>query len=135
MTKIIKASNDQNISINDLTSKITENFHEDCKYLKCETPNSEPKATENIKQMIEMITELEKKGFAYSKDKHVYFEVKKFSDYGKLSNKKLDELIAGSRVEVSEIKKILKILYYGNHQQIKSLHGNLLGAKADQVGT
>ena len=76
--KIIKASNDQNISINDLTSKITENFQEDCKYLKCETPNSEPKATENIKQMIEMITELEKKGFAYSKDKHVYFEVKKF---------------------------------------------------------
>ena len=103
--KIIKASNDQNISINDLTSKITENFHKDCNYLKCETPNSEPKATENIKQMIEMITELEKKGFAYSKDKHVYFEVKKFSDYGKLSNKNLDELIAGSRVEVSEIKK------------------------------
>ena len=103
--KIIKASNDQNISINDLTSKITENFHKDCNYLKCETPNSEPKATENIKQMIEMIVELEKKGFAYSNDKHVYFEVKKFSDYGKLSNKKLDELIAGSRVEVSEIKK------------------------------
>ena len=68
--KIIKASNDQNISINDLTSKITENFHKDCNYLKCETPNSEPKATENIKQMIEMITELERKGFAYSKDKH-----------------------------------------------------------------
>ena len=62
--KIIKASNDQNISINDLTSKITENFHKDCNYLKCETPNSEPKATENIKQMIEMIIELEKKGFA-----------------------------------------------------------------------
>ena len=60
--KIIKASNDQNISINDLTSKITENFHKDCNYLKCETPNSEPKATENIKQMIEMIKELETKG-------------------------------------------------------------------------
>jgi len=65
--KIIKASNDQNISINDLTSKITENFHKDCNYLKCEKPNSEPKATENIKQMIKMIAELEKKGFAYSK--------------------------------------------------------------------
>ena len=103
--KIIKASNDQNISINDLTSKITENFHKDCNYLKCETPTNEPKATENIKQMIEMIVDLEKKGFAYSKNDHVYFEVKKFRDYGKLSNKKLDELIAGSRVEVSEIKK------------------------------
>ena len=103
--KIIKASIDQNISIKDLTSKITNNFHDDCKYLKCEEPSNEPKATENINQMIVMISDLEKKGFAYSKDGHVYFEVKKFSDYGKLSNKKLDELIAGSRVEVSEIKK------------------------------
>jgi len=103
--KIIKASIDQNISIKDLTSKITNNFHDDCKYLKCEEPSNEPKATENINQMIVMISDLEKKGFAYSKDGHVYFEVKKFNDYGKLSNKKLDELIAGSRVEVSEIKK------------------------------
>ena len=103
--KIIKASIDQNISIKDLTSKITNNFHDDCKYLKCEEPSNEPKATENINQMIVMISDLEKKGFAYSKDGHVYFEVKKFSDYGKLSNKKLDELIAGSRVEVSENKK------------------------------
>ena len=103
--KIIKASIDQNTSIADLTSKITKNFHDDCKYLKCDEPSNEPKATENINQMIEMISDLEKKGFAYSKDGHVYFEVKKFSDYGKLSNKKLDELIAGSRVEVSEFKK------------------------------
>ena len=55
--------------------------------------------------MIEMISELIKKGFAYENNKHVYFEVKKFNDYGQLSNKKLDELIAGSRVEVSENKK------------------------------
>jgi len=55
--------------------------------------------------MIEMISELIKKGFAYENNKHVYFEVKKFKDYGQLSNKKLDELIAGSRVEVSENKK------------------------------
>ena len=45
------------------------------------------------------------KGFAYENEKHVYFEVKKFEDYGKLSNKKLDELIAGSRIEVSDNKK------------------------------
>ena len=48
----------------------------------------QPKATENINEMIEMINSLIKKGFAYESNKHVYFEVKKFKDYGKLSNKK-----------------------------------------------
>ena len=55
--------------------------------------------------MIEMINQLIKKGFAYKNNNHVYFEVKKFKDYGKLSNKNLEELIAGSRVEISENKK------------------------------
>jgi cysteinyl-tRNA synthetase len=55
--------------------------------------------------MIEMISELIKKGFAYENKKHIYFEVKKFDQYGQLSNKKLDELIAGSRIEVSDNKK------------------------------
>ena len=103
--KIIKASNDKKISIKDLTLKISESFHDDCKYLKCEQPTEEPRATENINQMVDMITDLENQGYAYSNNNHVYFEVNKFEDYGKLSNKKLDELIAGSRVEVSEFKK------------------------------
>jgi len=55
--------------------------------------------------MIEMILELIKEGYAYKKKSHVYFEVKKFSDYGQLSNKKLEYLIAGSRIEVSDNKK------------------------------
>ena len=55
--------------------------------------------------MLEMITQLIKNNFAYENNKHVYFEVNKFNDYGKLSNKNLDELIAGSRVEVSKNKK------------------------------
>ncbi|MDC3013853.1 cysteine--tRNA ligase, partial [bacterium] len=54
---------------------------------------------------IEMISELIKKGFAYEINNHVYFEVKKFKDYGQLSNKKLEDLIAGSRIEVSDNKK------------------------------
>ena len=103
--KIIKAANEKNISINDLTLKITENFHDDCKYLICDQPTEEPRATDNIELMIEMISELINKGYAYSQNNHVYFEVKKFNEYGKLSNKNLDELIAGSRVEVSELKK------------------------------
>ena len=103
--KIIKSSNEKNISIKDLTEKVIESFNEDCNYLNCEKPSQEPKATEHIDLMIEMISELINKGFAYENNKHVYFEVKKFDDYGKLSNKKLEDLIAGSRIEVSDNKK------------------------------
>ncbi|MDC1002183.1 cysteine--tRNA ligase [Candidatus Pelagibacter sp.] len=103
--KIIKSSNEKNISITDLTETVIKSFSEDCKYLNCEIPTAQPKATEHIDLMIEMISELIKKGFAYENNKHVYFEVKKFDDYGQLSNKKLEELIAGSRIEVSDNKK------------------------------
>ena len=103
--KIIKSSQDQNISTKELSEKITKSFLEDCSYLNCEEPSHQPKATEHIDLMIKMIDVLLKKGFAYENNKHVYFEVKKFSDYGKLSNKNLEDLIAGSRVEVSENKK------------------------------
>ena len=103
--KIIKSSNEKNISISDLTENVIKSFNEDCNYLNCEDPSQQPKATEHIDLMIEMISELIKKGFAYENNKHVYFEVKKFDDYGKLSNKKLEDLIAGSRIEVSDNKK------------------------------
>ena len=103
--KIIKSSKENNISISELTNKVTESFGEDCNYLNCETPTHQPKATENIDLMIEMVSELIKKGFAYENNNHVYFDVKKFSDYGQLSNKKLEDLIAGSRIEISENKK------------------------------
>ena len=103
--KIIISSKEKKIPISELTNKITINFHEDCKYLFCEKPTEEPKATENINLMIEMISNLISKSFAYEKNNHVYFEVKKFNDYGKLSNKNLDELVAGSRVDVSDNKK------------------------------
>ena len=103
--KIIKSANDSNISIHDLTNKIVKDFKDDCDYLNLESPNKEPKATDHIFEMIEMISELIKKKFAYEKNNHIYFEVKKFKDYGKLSNKNLDELIPGSRVEISEDKK------------------------------
>ncbi len=103
--KIIKSSKENNISISELTNKVTKSFSEDCSYLNCETPSHQPKATDNIDLMIEMVSELIKKGFAYENNNHVYFEVKKFKDYGQLSNKKLEDLIAGSRIEVSENKK------------------------------
>jgi len=103
--KIIQSSLEKKISIENLTKKITTNYHSDCDYLKCEKPNEEPKATENISLMVKMTEDLIKKNYAYVNNKNVYFEVKKFKDYGKLSSKNLEELIAGSRVEISENKK------------------------------
>ena len=103
--KIIQSAKLNKVSISELTKKITKNFHNDCKYLNCDKPNFEPKATENIQLMIDMVSNLIKKGFAYESNNHVYFEVKKFIDYGKLSNKKIEDLIKGSRVEVSTNKK------------------------------
>ena len=103
--KIIKSSKEKKISIAHLTNKIIKDFNDDCNYLDLDEPNQQPKATDHINLMIEMIITLIAKNFAYEKNGHVYFEVNKFKDYGKLSNKKLKNLIAGSRVEISENKK------------------------------
>jgi len=103
--KIIKSSQEKNIPISDLTKKIIENFTNDCDFLICEIPSEQPKATDHIDLMVKMISELTEKNFAYENNKHVYFQVNKFTDYGKLSNKRLEDLIAGSRVEVSVNKK------------------------------
>ncbi len=103
--KIIKSSQEQKISTKELTEKVTSSFFKDCEFLNCENPTHQPKATEHIELMIKMINDLIEKGFAYENKRHVYFEVKKFSDYGELSNKNLEDLIAGSRIEISENKK------------------------------
>ena len=102
--KIIEASKNKKIPIDKLTNDNTKNFHEDCKYLNCLKPNFEPRATEHIKGMISMTENLLNNKHAYEKDKHVYFSVNSFQNYGKLSNKKPGELEAGSRVEISKLK-------------------------------
>jgi cysteinyl-tRNA synthetase len=103
--KIIESAKKNKKSIKELTETITKSFHEDCRYLNCLKPTFEPKATEHIKEMINMISNLLKNKNAYEKEKHVYFSVSSFKKYGRLSNKDSDELIAGSRVEVSKYKK------------------------------
>ena len=103
--KIIEASKKKNKSIQKITEEVTKVFHENCKSLNCLQPTREPKATEHIKEMIEMTTSLISKKFAYVSEGHVYFAVTNFKEYGKLSNKNLEELKAGSRIEVSKLKK------------------------------
>ena len=103
--KIIEISKKRKETIEKITSRVTKVFHEDCKNLNCLSPSAEPKATDHIQEMIEMTKSLIKKKFAYQKKDHVYFSVSSFGNYGKLSNKNLDELKSGVRVEVSKLKK------------------------------
>ncbi len=103
--KIIEVANKNKVSIEEITNKVTKDFHDDCAYLGCLNPTFQPKATEHLNEMIDLIKKLIAQGFAYESNNHVYFEVSKFKNYGKLSNKKLEDLISGSRVEVSENKK------------------------------
>jgi cysteinyl-tRNA synthetase len=103
--KIIESSKKNKKTIEELTETITKSFHEDCRYLNCLNPTFEPKATENIKGMIDMVSNLLKNNHAYENKKHVYFSVSSFKKYGKLSNKNSEQLVAGLRVEVSKYKK------------------------------
>ena len=103
--KIIEASKKSKKSINEITKNVTEIFHKDCESLNCLKPTFEPKATEHIDGMIKMTNSLIKKKFAYVNDGHVYFSISSFRNYGKLSNKKLDELKSGNRIEISNLKK------------------------------
>ena len=103
--KIIEASKRKKKPINKITEDVTKIFHKNCKSLNCLIPTEEPKATDHIDEMIEMTKSLIAKKFAYEAEGHVYFSVSSFKNYGQLSNKNLEDLKAGSRVEVSKLKK------------------------------
>ena len=103
--KIIEAAKEQEVEISQITDKYTKIYNEDMARLNVLPPDVQPKATEFIPEMINLIEDLISKDFAYEKEGHVLFHVPLYLNYGKLSNKKIDELIAGSRVEVSENKK------------------------------
>ncbi len=103
--KINLAARERKIMISELTREITKVFHQDMDALNVLRPTIEPRATEHIPDMIVMIEELIKTGHAYVNDGHVLFDVKSCKDYGALSRRSLDEMIAGSRVEVASYKK------------------------------
>jgi len=103
--KIIETSKKKKIPIDKITSDVIKIFHDNAKDLNCLEPTLEPKATDHIKEMVDMINSLIKKKLAYVNNGHVFFLISEFKNYGKLSNKKLDDLVAGSRVEVSKLKK------------------------------
>ncbi|MGI8854043.1 MAG: cysteine--tRNA ligase [Methyloceanibacter sp.] len=103
--KINARAAERGISIRDLTEETYKNFKVDVAALGCLEPTAEPRATEHIEEMKTLIERLVKAGHAYVAQDHVLFSVPSMPDYGKLSNRSLDEMIAGARVEVAPYKK------------------------------
>jgi len=99
--KIIKKSNEEKVEPQNIAEKYTKAFFEDIEKLKIKKADIYPKATDHIDDIIGMIKELKANGLAYEVDGNVFYDVRKFKEYGKLSGKKLDELESGARVEVN----------------------------------
>ncbi|MCK4265264.1 cysteine--tRNA ligase [Candidatus Babeliales bacterium] len=104
INKAKKESDDVN-KYKEIAERYIKEFEEDVTALGCLIPTHEPRVTDNIPEIISFIKELIEKNKAYVVDGDVYFDTTSFSNYGKLSGKNLDDLIAGIRVEVNEKKK------------------------------
>jgi len=104
--KIIARANSLGISYREIADRYIEEFQNDMRALKIRPADIEPKATDHIQHIIDMVRNLESKGFAYkASDGSVYFSVSKFREYGKLSGRKTEEMIAGARVDIEEKKR------------------------------
>ncbi|MBH1971860.1 cysteine--tRNA ligase [Moraxellaceae bacterium AER2_44_116] len=104
--KIIKRANENGESIDELTARYIAAMDEDAAALGVIKPNQEPKATEFVPEIVNMVQTLVDKGLAYpAANGDVYYAVNKFASYGRLSHKNLDDLQAGERVEINDIKK------------------------------
>ncbi len=103
--KIIKRSREEGIPWYEVANKYIASYEEDMKALNVKEPTYKPRVTEHIREIIELIDGLIEKGYAYQVDGDVYFSVEKFPEYGKLSKRKVDELLAGARIEPGEKKR------------------------------
>jgi cysteinyl-tRNA synthetase len=103
--KINMRAAERGVPIRELTDETYENFRADVAALGCLPPTVEPRATEHIEEMKVIIERLVKSGHAYVAEDHVLFDVPSMPDYGKLSNRSLDEMVAGARVEVAPYKR------------------------------
>ena len=99
--KIIQKAIEENNSELMVSQKYINAFLSDIESLNCKTDYLQPKVTEYMEYIIDFIDDLVKKGYAYNVDGDVYFRVEKISDYGKLSNRNIDDLVSGSRVEIN----------------------------------
>ena len=102
--KIIKKANEEKRKPNEVTEDYINAFFDDLTKLKIKKADVYPKATEHMDEIIGMIKNLVDKKFAYNKDGNVFYDVKHFNDYGKLSGKNIEDLESGARIEINEEK-------------------------------
>ena len=103
--KIIRRANEEGLTFKDISEKYIEEFWVDAKGMNIREATTHPKATENIGEIIDIVSTLIEKGFAYEANGDVYFSTKKFNEYGKLSHQPLEDLEAGARINVGEVKR------------------------------
>lgn len=103
--KIIERAKREGVSFREIASRYIAEFYTDMDALGLERPQVEPKATEHLREMIEMVKVLLSKGFAYEVDGDVYFSVESFPGYGRLSGRNLEEMMAGARIEPDPRKR------------------------------
>ena len=104
--KIIQKAKEEEVPFSLITDKFIKAMNDDFKALNIQPPSIEPKVSEHIEDILEMIENLESNNFAYSgENSDVYFDIEKFPDYGKLSNRVQEDLDSGSRVEIDKNKK------------------------------
>ena len=133
--KINNKSLESGRPIDDITSETIKWYLEDMAALGNLEPNLMPRATDYIPQMISYIELLIKRGFAYPAEGHVLFSVSNYKNYGRLSGRSVEDMIAGARVEVASISETPWILYYGSPLKKICQVGTVLGVGDDQVGT
>ena len=103
--KMIKNANEQGITVKELAETYIKEYFTDAQGLGIKAATIHPKATENIDAIIKTVETLIEKGYAYEVNGDVYFETKKFSEYGKLSKMPLEDLEAGARIDVTDVKR------------------------------
>ena len=103
--KMINRARDEKIEVSELAARIIPIYEKDYAALGVMKPDVQPRATEYIKGMVDLIEKLDSKGYVYVLDDGVYFDVARFSDYGKFSGQNLEELQMGARVDVKETKR------------------------------
>ncbi|MCY6371582.1 cysteine--tRNA ligase [Clostridium ganghwense] len=103
--KMIQRANREEITVKELGDKFIQEYYKDADGLNIKRATNNPRATEFMNEIIEFVKDLEDKGYAYEVNGDVYFNTKKFKEYGKLSGQNLDDLQAGARISVDERKK------------------------------
>ena len=133
--KIIVAARERDTDIMTLTEEFTDKFRQDMAALNNLDPSIEPQATAHVEAMLDLAARLIERGHAYVSEGHVLFDVTSMEDYGALSGRNLEDMLAGARVEVASINGIPVTLCYGNRPLMLIQAGTAITVAGGRDGT